>query len=46
MRVLRLGLRRGDDVASLITNSRIGGHAHGGREYSVARIEVSVGTPD
>jgi hypothetical protein len=28
MRVLRLGLRRGDDVASLITNSRIGGHTH------------------
>lgn len=26
--VLRLRLRRGDDVASLITNSRIGGHTH------------------
>lgn len=28
IRVLRLGLRHGDDVASLITNSRIGGHTH------------------
>lgn len=33
IRVLRLGLRRGDDVASLITNSRIGGHTHTEKEY-------------
>jgi len=33
IRVLRLGLRRDDDVASLITNSRIAGHTHTEEEY-------------
>lgn len=31
--VLRLRHHRGDDVASLITNSRIGGHTHTKEEY-------------